>query len=592
MSSRPLMSGRSTVTVRSKRPGRSRAGSKMSGRFVPASTTTPEVVPKPSISTRSWFSVFSRSSFPPIAAPRPRARPMASISSMNIMLGWWLRACANRSRTRAGPTPTNISMKSEPEMLKKGTSDSPAVALARSVFPVPGGPTRSAPRGIFAPRSTNFCGLRRNLTNSIISTFASLQPATSLNIILFFEFLSCRVTCALPTLKIPRDPPPDPGRPPPNILPPPSPPPSPPPIWLLENHTKPPMRRSVGRRRSSSTCQLSSDTYVTGKYSLGIMPRDSCASSICLSNASTEPMLKKYLYFAPGTGPDVLPPPAADDDVVEEVVGEIMPEAAAFAAVFDDDVIASGLTYTFTSDLFVTSRCDTCPFSSKPARNFWNEISCAELPRPDVSAHAAALSTAELKSTFCKLPFARSPSVFGSSPSPFGPDPPPPEPLPELFILASFAALPAAPPADDSFLGADDEDSLAPPLLDCCPVELGFFERDEKFSNPLCGFSLMARLASANERNASRRSDVLTAADAVAAAADKDAAVERAPCVITGFTTPKAPTLAADDDASLASARAGAAHAAPDAALVVCPSAPSALLCVVRARLMPIGINL
>lgn len=45
----------------------------------------------------------------------------------------------------AGPTPTNISRNSEPEMLRKGTPASPAVALASRVFPVPGGPDRIAP---------------------------------------------------------------------------------------------------------------------------------------------------------------------------------------------------------------------------------------------------------------------------------------------------------------------------------------------------------------------------------------------------------------------------------------------------------------
>jgi hypothetical protein len=43
-----------------------RALSSMSGLFVPASTTTPLVVLKPSISTSSWFRVFSRSSWPPV----------------------------------------------------------------------------------------------------------------------------------------------------------------------------------------------------------------------------------------------------------------------------------------------------------------------------------------------------------------------------------------------------------------------------------------------------------------------------------------------------------------------------------------------
>ena len=56
---------------------------------------------------------------------------------MKMMDGLWARACANRSRTRAGPTPTNISMKSEPLIDRNGTPASPAVAFASSVFPVP-----------------------------------------------------------------------------------------------------------------------------------------------------------------------------------------------------------------------------------------------------------------------------------------------------------------------------------------------------------------------------------------------------------------------------------------------------------------------
>ena len=55
------------------------------------------------------------------------------------------------SLTLDAPTPTNISTKSDPEIVKKGTPASPAIALANKVFPVPGGPTRSAPLGIFLP---------------------------------------------------------------------------------------------------------------------------------------------------------------------------------------------------------------------------------------------------------------------------------------------------------------------------------------------------------------------------------------------------------------------------------------------------------
>ena len=65
-------------------------------------------------------------------------------------------AWRNRSRTREAPTPTNISTKSEPDIEKKGTSASPATALASNVLPVPGGPTNRAPLGIFPPSSVYF----------------------------------------------------------------------------------------------------------------------------------------------------------------------------------------------------------------------------------------------------------------------------------------------------------------------------------------------------------------------------------------------------------------------------------------------------
>ena len=51
--SRPLRSGRSSTTCRSKRPGRSSAGSRISGRFVAAKIMTPIWVSKPSSSARS-----------------------------------------------------------------------------------------------------------------------------------------------------------------------------------------------------------------------------------------------------------------------------------------------------------------------------------------------------------------------------------------------------------------------------------------------------------------------------------------------------------------------------------------------------------
>ena len=82
-----------------------------------------------------------------------------------------LRAVSNRSRTRLAPTPTNISMKSEPVTDRNGTPASPATALAMSVLPVPGGPTSSTPLGTRAPISANFSVSFKKSTTSRISIF-------------------------------------------------------------------------------------------------------------------------------------------------------------------------------------------------------------------------------------------------------------------------------------------------------------------------------------------------------------------------------------------------------------------------------------
>ena len=88
------------------------------------------------------------------------------------------------SRTREAPTPTNISTKSEPEIVKNGTLASPAMARASSVLPVPGEPTISTPRGILPPSRWNLAGSLRNSTISPTSSFASSTPATSANVTL------------------------------------------------------------------------------------------------------------------------------------------------------------------------------------------------------------------------------------------------------------------------------------------------------------------------------------------------------------------------------------------------------------------------
>ena len=107
---------------------------------------------------------------------------MASISSIKIIHGAFSLACLNKSLTLLAPTPTNISTKSEPDNEKKGTSASPATALASKVLPVPGGPTRSAPLGILPPKSVYFLGFLRKSTISITSSLAPSNPATSLKV--------------------------------------------------------------------------------------------------------------------------------------------------------------------------------------------------------------------------------------------------------------------------------------------------------------------------------------------------------------------------------------------------------------------------
>ena len=210
ISFRSVRSGKSTCISRSKRPARSKAESSISTRLVAARIITPLFVPKPSISVSKALSVFSRSSLPPIAGFFERARPTASISSMKIMQGDFSLAWRNRSRTRLAPTPTNISTKSEPLIEKKGTPASPATALANNVFPVPGGPTNSAPLGILPPRSVYFCGFFRNSTISCTSCLAPAWPATSLNVMPSSPPFSYILALLLPTLNTPPAPPPPP----------------------------------------------------------------------------------------------------------------------------------------------------------------------------------------------------------------------------------------------------------------------------------------------------------------------------------------------------------------------------------------------
>ena len=185
MASLPLISGKSTTTCLSNLPGLSNAGSRTSGLFVAAITITPSFPSNPSISTNNWFNVCSLSSWPP-PRPVPLCLPTASISSINTIHGDCFLAWSNISLTLEAPTPTNISTKSEPDIVKNGTLASPATALAMRVLPVPGGPTIKTPLGILPPSFWNFVGSFKKSTNSWTSCLASSHPATSLKVVLTF----------------------------------------------------------------------------------------------------------------------------------------------------------------------------------------------------------------------------------------------------------------------------------------------------------------------------------------------------------------------------------------------------------------------
>ena len=132
------------------------------------------------------------------------------------------------SRTREAPTPTNISTKSDPEILKKGTPASPAIALASRVFPVPGAPASRTPVGMRPPRAVNLPGSFKKSTISSSSSFASSIPATSPNVTLLSL---CSVSLAL-------------------FLPKESAPPFPPPcIWRMKK-TQTPMSSSIGNQET------------------------------------------------------------------------------------------------------------------------------------------------------------------------------------------------------------------------------------------------------------------------------------------------------------------------------------------------------
>mmetsp|Transcript_27891 Transcript_27891/g.75160 ORF Transcript_27891/g.75160 Transcript_27891/m.75160 type:complete len:367 (-) Transcript_27891:152-1252(-) len=155
---RPPSSGRWISTCTSRRPGRSKASSIMSLRFVMPISRMLLSAFTPSILERSWLTTVSCT---PVESPRlPRCLQMASISSKMRM---WrsdssprsacsFSASAKSLRMFSSDCPTNLESTSGP-LTTFGSLPLSILPICRamSVLPVPGGPKRSMPRTCVMP---------------------------------------------------------------------------------------------------------------------------------------------------------------------------------------------------------------------------------------------------------------------------------------------------------------------------------------------------------------------------------------------------------------------------------------------------------
>mmetsp|Transcript_51856 Transcript_51856/g.86402 ORF Transcript_51856/g.86402 Transcript_51856/m.86402 type:complete len:255 (+) Transcript_51856:951-1715(+) len=156
---------------------RRKAGSSSVGWLVAAMTSTcwwP--VEMPSICARSSVRV----PYIPLSGAECRARSAAtaSTSSRKITAGAHCRAISNRVWTVFSDLPTHMLRRTEGEMLKNVKSHSAAMAFARRVFPVPGGPDSSSPFGGGRARP-KACGRRTVMRVPRTALLASSRPTMS-----------------------------------------------------------------------------------------------------------------------------------------------------------------------------------------------------------------------------------------------------------------------------------------------------------------------------------------------------------------------------------------------------------------------------
>mmetsp|Transcript_396 Transcript_396/g.1063 ORF Transcript_396/g.1063 Transcript_396/m.1063 type:complete len:253 (-) Transcript_396:482-1240(-) len=177
MSARESSEGLGNSILRSMRPGRSNAESRMSMRLVAISTLIWLVPSNPSSWLRSSSIVRCTSESPPPLPPSMRAEPMLSISSMKMMDGACSLAITKSSRTMRDPSPMYFCTSSDPDTRMKVQSVWWATARASNVLPVPGGPYSSTPLGCAIPRLSNSSGcLMGSSMTSLISLICWSSP--------------------------------------------------------------------------------------------------------------------------------------------------------------------------------------------------------------------------------------------------------------------------------------------------------------------------------------------------------------------------------------------------------------------------------
>ena len=173
---RPLRSGGETKIWRSKRPGRSRAGSSLSSRFEAAITTTSSLAEKPSSSTSSWLSVWSFSPGHVVAAGGAHRVELVDEHDRRGLPcappGTGAGSGRRRAR-RTSPRTTTPTARRRWPWTRWPRPWRGASCRCRA------GRGRGCPLGTWAPSDLKRLGSRRNSTTSRSSAFASSTPATS-----------------------------------------------------------------------------------------------------------------------------------------------------------------------------------------------------------------------------------------------------------------------------------------------------------------------------------------------------------------------------------------------------------------------------